>query len=180
MSAPASQVLEDYFRGKDGNRSHLLSRVFTPDARLEVNNASTSITFPAITHGSEAIADVLVRQFCRNNENVYSFYLSKPQGMVERFSCSWFVGMTDRQTTELRIGCGTYEWNFVYEPAPRASGLVISIKVMQVLPASLRPEVLAWLEQLPYPWATATAVLHSAPALEELSPVLSALRADVA
>jgi hypothetical protein len=172
--------LEQYFCAKDCNRPHLLSRVFTPDARLEINNASTSIAFPALTHGSEAIADVLVRQFCRVNENVYSFYLSKPGGVAARFKCSWFVGMTDRQSQQLRVGCGTYEWSLVYVPAPQASGLVISINVMQVLPSSLQPAVLAWLEQLPYPWASATAVLCSAPPLEELSPVLSALRTDVA
>lgn len=179
-SRAAAHVLEGYFRAKDGNRPHLLGRVFTPDARLEIKNASASIAFPALTHGSEAIADVLVRQFCRTNDNIYSFYLSKPEGVAEQFNCSWLVGMTDKQTKEVRFGCGTYEWSLVYEPAPRASGLVISIKVMQVLPSSLQSEVLAWLEQLPYPWTTATAVLSSAPALEELSPVLSALRADVA
>jgi hypothetical protein len=96
-SRASAQILEGYFCAKDGNRPHLIARVFTPDARLEINNASASITFPAVTQGMEDIADVLVRQFGRTYENIYSFYLS------------------------------------VYQPAPRATALVISIQAMQVL-----------------------------------------------
>jgi hypothetical protein len=175
-SRAAARILEGYFRAKDGNRPHLLGQVFTPDARLEINNASASITFPAVTQGIEGIADVLVRQFGRTYENVYSFYLSQPEGAPRQFKCSWLVGMTDKQSRDVRVGCGTYEWSFVYEPEPRASGLVISIQAMQVFAPSAQSEVLAWLEQLPYPWASAAAVLGGVPALNGLSPVLSALR----
>jgi hypothetical protein len=178
-SRASAQILEWYFCAKDGNRPHLITRVFTPDASLEINNGSASITFPAVTQGMEDIADVLVRQFGRTYENIYSFYLSKPEGAAKQFKCSWLVGMTDKQTKEVCIGCGTYEWSFVYEPAPRATALVISIQAMQLLAPSVQPQVLAWLEQLPYPWATATAILGSAPALEGLSPVLNVLRRDV-
>jgi hypothetical protein len=179
-SRAAARVLEAYFRAKDGNRPHLLAQVFTPDARLEVNNASASVIFPAVTQGIEGIADALVRQFGRTYENVYSFYLSVPEGAPRQFKCAWLVGMTDKQSGEVRVGCGTYEWSLVYEPAPLASGLVISIRAMQVFAPPVQSEVLAWLEQLPYPWATAAAVLSSAPALNGLSPVLNSLRDDVA
>lgn len=176
----AEQILEGYFRAKDGNRPHLLAGVFAPDARLEVNNASTAITFPAVTQGREDIADVLVRQFGRAYENVYSFYLSAPEGTPQRFKCPWLVGMTDKQTQEVRVGCGTYEWSFVYEPASRATELIIYIQAMQVLAPSFQSEILKWLEQLPYPWTTASAVMAHAPALEALALVLSALRGDTA
>jgi len=97
-SRASAQILEGYFCAKDGNRPHLIARVFTPDARLEINNASASITFPSVAQGMEDIADVLVRQFGRTYENIYSFYLSEPEGAVKQFKCSWLVGMTDKQT----------------------------------------------------------------------------------
>lgn len=179
-SSAAEQVLAGYLRAKDGNRPHLLENVFTPDAYLEIKNASASITFPAVTRGREEIAEVLVRQFGRTYENVYSFYLTKPQAEVTQFKCAWLVGMTDKQSKEVRVGYGTYEWSLVYEPLPRATALVIDIYVMEVFDPSAQPQILAWLEQLSYPWATATSVLSSAPALEGLSPVLNALRRDLA
>jgi hypothetical protein len=70
---------------------------YAPQQRSMLTLEAASITFPAITQGMEDIADVLVRQFGRTYENIYSFYLS------------------------------------VYQPAPRATALVISIQAMQVL-----------------------------------------------
>jgi hypothetical protein len=152
----------NYFRAKDGNRPHLLERVFCVDAQLEVNNASSAITFPAITNGRERIADVLVRDFGRDNENVYSFYLSAPpEGAVEQFSCSWLVGMTEKSSGSVRVGCGTYRWKLHYEPAPCATALVISIDVMQVLAPTERNRVLAWLEGLTYPWSSAAPLMSN-------------------
>ena len=179
-ASPAESVLAGYFRAKDTNRPHLLDRVFSVDARLEVRNASPAIAFPAVTIGREQIGDILVRQFGRTCENVYSFYLSRPAGVVGQFICPWLVGMTDKESRTVRVGCGTYRWSLTYEPAPIATALVISIEVMQVLDPSSGPRVLAWLEALPYPWTGVDAVLHAAPALEELKPVLKVLRGNVA
>jgi hypothetical protein len=179
-SSPAESVLADYFRAKDTNRPHLLERVFASDARLEVRNASTAIAFPAVTIGREEIAQVLVRQFGRTYENVYSFYLARPEGVVGQFTCPWLVGMTDKASQSVRVGCGTYDWSLAYEPRPIATALVISIEVMQVLDPSTRSQVLAWLEALAYPWSTATAVVHAAPVLDDLKPVLDYLRGNVA
>jgi hypothetical protein len=172
-SAPAEQVLVNYFRAKDGNRPHLLERVFCADAQLEVKNASSAISFPAITQGRERIADVLVRDFGRENENVYSFYLSRPpREAVGNFSCSWLVGMTEKSNKSVRVGCGTYDWTLTYQPSPCATALVISIAVMQVLPPAERHRVMAWLEGLTYPWSSAVSAANSAPAIEGLEPVV--------
>ncbi len=104
-SSPAEQILVNYFRAKDGNRPRLLDRVFSADAQLEVRNASSSIAFPGVTLGREQIADVLVREFGRTYENVYSFYLSAPpRGTVEQFSCSWLVGMTEKSDKTVNPG----------------------------------------------------------------------------
>lgn len=179
-ASPAESVLAGYFRAKDANRPHRLDRVFSVDARLEVRNASSSIAFPAVTIGREQIAEVLVRQFGRTYENVYSFYLSRPAGLVRQFICPWLVGMTDKDSRTVRVGCGTYHWSLTYEPTPIATALVISIEAMQVLDPSSGPRVLAWLEALPYPWTSVEAVVHAAPGLEELMPVLKVLRSNVA
>ena len=60
ISLPSDRVLRAYFHAKDENRAHLLERVFTENALLEVRNRTSTIAFPNITSGREAIADVLV------------------------------------------------------------------------------------------------------------------------
>jgi hypothetical protein len=180
-SSPARQVLANYFRAKDCNRPHLLERVFCAGAQLEVNSASSAISFPAVTHGRDRIADVLVRDFGRDNENVYSFYLTAPpRGSIEQFSCSWLVGMTEKASGAVRVGCGTYRWTLRYEPVPCATALVISIDVMQVLAPTERNRVLPWLEGLTYPWSSAPAAAESAPPIQELRPVLAYLDQNAA
>ena len=78
MPSSTEEVLLGYFRAKDGNRPHLLARVFSPDARLEVRNQTAGIAFPSVTIGREAIAEVLVRRFGQTYENVYSFISVAP------------------------------------------------------------------------------------------------------
>ena len=56
-------VLRTYLHAKDENRPHLLDTVFAEAAKLEVRNKSSTIAFPAVTVGREAIADALVRGF---------------------------------------------------------------------------------------------------------------------
>jgi hypothetical protein len=125
-------VLRTYFAAKDGNRPHLLDEIFAEDAVLHVHNASSAIAFPAVTHGRDAIAAVLVSDFNRTNENVYSFYLARPPADASSFVCAWFGGMTDKSTKAVRVGCGTYEWRV--EPATGlASELVIRIAAMEPL-----------------------------------------------
>jgi hypothetical protein len=176
-SSPAEDVLVNYFRAKDGNRPHLLERVFCAEAQLAVKNATAAIQFPALTRGREAIADVLVRNFGRDNDNVYSFYLSTPPTEeVERFTCRWLVGMTEKSSKSVRVGCGTYDWTLNFDPVPCATALVISIELMQVLPPQDAGRVIAWLERLPYPWASAQSVVSTAPAIELLQPVIDFLR----
>ncbi len=174
-SSSVEQVLVAYFRSKDGNRPHLLDRVFSADARLEVRNRSTAIDFPALTVGREAIGEAMVSQFGQSYENVYSFYLDRPRPGVREFACQWLVGMTEKRGKAVRVGCGRYDWSLQTGPDPRAEGLVITIEVMQVFPASTQGTILAWLEGLAYPWATRSAVIGSAPAVEGLGPVLHRL-----
>ena len=165
-------LLRTYFHGKDENRPHLLSSVFDASARLQVVNRVDTIAFPSLTEGCDAIADVFARRFGQTFENVYSFYMSRPQAAASEFSCDWLVGMSEKEGGSVRVGCGRYDWEFGAEPPHRVGSLVITIEAMQVLPPTALDSVLAWLRQLNYPWSSAAAVLKAAPEMEELGPVL--------
>ena len=172
-------ILRTYFRSKDENRPHLLEEVFSSVATLEVHNSSEAIAFPALTVGREAIADVLVRRFAQAYENVYSFYMAKPPADASAFSCDWLACMTDKDSRSVRVGCGRYDWVFEPTSPQLANRLVITIKVMQVLPPQQREPIFSWLRDLNYPWSTAAAVNALAPRIERLTPVLQYLgRAD--
>lgn len=168
-------VLRNYFHAKDENRPHLLESVFTSDASLQVHNSSSNIVFPAVTQGRDAIAGVLVRQFNRTYENIYSFYLARPPATAQVFSCAWLVGMTEKDSKSVWIGCGTYAWRFNSEPPCLASALVIDINAMLLLPPSSAGTVFPWLLRLSYPWCSPAQALGSAPSLRELAAVLEQL-----
>jgi hypothetical protein len=160
------RVLRDYFRAKDENRPHLLDRVFSSDAQVEICNRSDQISFPAITAGLEEIADVLVRRFNQKYENIYSFYLNRPGPDDETFSCDWLVGMTEKESRCVRVGCGTYAWTFQRSPARLAARLVITIEAMLLLDASRASNVFGCLTELEYPWTSAAKVLQVLPPAE--------------
>jgi hypothetical protein len=169
------QVLRNYFHAKDENRPHLLGDVFDADAVLEVLNHSDAISFPAVTQGREAISDVLVRQFGQCYENIYSFYLSRPSGVADAFSCPWLVAMTVKADGAVRVGCGRYDWTFRSQSPRLASRLVITISAMTVLPASAADAVLGWILRLPYPWITRDRVDADALDIPSVRAVLQSL-----
>ena len=173
----ALAVLRDYFHAKDENRPHLLANAFSTDAILEVVNRTTNIAFPALTHGRESIGEVFVRRFAQTYENIYSFYLSSPPEHASQFSCGWLVGMTEKDSRNVRVGCGRYDWMFEAEAPYLASRLVITIDAMQVLPSSAFEPVFSWLGRLSYPWASTAEIASHAPTIEPLRHVLQCVRA---
>jgi hypothetical protein len=106
-------VLRTYFHAKDENRPHLMAQVFSETARLETIVKTGAITFPPVATGLAAITDNLVRNFGHTYENVYSFYLARPQpGLhANTFSCDWLVGMSAKHDGGVRVGCG-HDWHF--------------------------------------------------------------------
>jgi hypothetical protein len=147
-------ILRNYFHAKDENRPHLLDRVFADDATLEVRNDTSTIAFPAVTSGRDAIADVLVRSFCRTYENVYSFYLRRPTGRLSRFECDWAVAMTEKATRRPRVGFGSYVWEFERASLHLVCRLTITIAEMRVFDPSATQAVLAAVASLSYPWSS--------------------------
>ena len=172
-------VLRGYFHAKDENRPHLLEDVFASNAELVFRNQSANIAFPAFTQGRSAIADVLVRTFALSYENVYSFYLGRPMPDVQEFTCPWLVGMSERSSGHVRVGCGIYEWTFEPHAPHMASQLVVTIEAMQVLPLAESERIFAWLRALNYPWLSPDAALHGIPANELLAPIAQFLSRHV-
>jgi len=164
-----AQAIEIYIRAKDENRPHLLSRAFAEKATVHMAVDTTAISFPPEIVGLKSIADVLVRQFGRNYDNVYTLCLSPPPDARCRFLCRWLVGMSDKQNGQVRVGGGLYDW---YMSGERIEKLKIHIATMQTLDPRVTGPVMSWLSNLPYPWCSAEAAVESIPKIEELSIVL--------
>lgn len=180
-TSTTADCLRNYFHAKDENRPWYMTRAFAPDAVLEMRLNTQAIAFPPQARGRDAITDTLVRKFGQTYENVFTFYLTAPPeaAALAGFSCDWFVGMTEKASGSVRVGAGRYDWLFQADPY-LARQLSISIDVMEVLPPSTLPAVLAWLTQLPYPWTDAARVVAAAPPIEALAPVMHWLRHQTA
>jgi hypothetical protein len=166
------KVLHTYCTAKDGNRPHLMKEVFSETATLEMVVRTDSIVFPSESQGRPAIADVLARRFGQTYENVYTFCMQRPAAAARHFSCDWLVGMSDKMSGEVRVGCGRYDWTFTTEGRLLADRLTITIEAMQILPPERLDSVLDWLRTLPYPWSSADEIIASPPAIDTLDPVL--------
>lgn len=174
MGHEPEHVLRTYFRAKDENRPDLIKKVFSETAVLETVVNTAGISFPSVSQGLAPITDVLVRNFAQTYENIRSFYLERPPPGVHlaSFSCDWLVGMSERESNNVRVGCGRYDWRFQTAEPRLADRLLITIEVMQVFTVDHFDALFQWLTSLPYPWCPAHTILESAPAICELDAVL--------
>lgn len=164
-----------YFAAKDNNRPHRMAEAFTDDARLQMDVRTSAISFPPVTQGREAISEVLVREFNQRYEDIYSVCIGEPPAAnASKYACAWMVAMADRQSRQLRIGCGRYDW--VFAPVDgRVCELRIHIACMVLLAPQTQARVMNWASALPSPWSSLAVVLDAAPALAELQPWRDAL-----
>jgi hypothetical protein len=185
------QAMRAYLKAKDHNRPAFMPQAFAADAGLTMVVKTDTIAFPPVSRGLPAITDTLVTEFGRTYEDVFTFYCSQPPpGEVEpSFTCDWLVGMREKATGAVRVGAGSYDWDFADDgpPAPaamagtqkrcRATSLVITVDTMVVLPAETTPVIFPWLMALPYPFCSAEQMLADAPTVESdaLAPVLAFL-----
>jgi hypothetical protein len=174
MPAPA-EAIRTYILAKDGNRPFLMKEAFAEDAELETVVKSDAISFPSAAKGLGTLEDVLVRRFCVDNENIFTFCLSEPsEGDRSRFQCHWLVGMSMKATGQLRVGCGSYDWHF--DGHGKIAKLVISIDVMKILPADELASTMRWLSCLPYPWCSPGQTLQSIPSHEGFAEIAAYLK----
>lgn len=167
-----SEAITNYILAKDGNRPWLMQQTFAEDALLEMDVRTNSISFPPFVSGIAAITEVLVRQFSLENENVYTFCLSaEPKRSEQEFSCDWLVGMSRRDTSDIRVGFGCYDWVFEGKPRLLVSALKITIDEMLVLDRNSVQPIKRWLTGLPYPWCPPDTALTGIPAIDKLKPI---------
>lgn len=177
IPATTASLMRDYLRAKDENRPLYMARAFASDAVLKMTLRTPAIAFPPEARGREAITEALVRTFGQTYENVFTFYLDHPgeDAMLAHYTCDWFVGMAEKSTGNVRVGCGSYEWEFQASPH-QARKLVITIETMLSLPPDAAGPVFSWLTALPYPWTDPRRVVNSAPPIEALAPVMHWIR----
>ncbi|CAM4290167.1 SnoaL-like domain-containing protein [Bordetella tumbae] len=180
--APAlntASVMRNYLHAKDENRPVYMARAFTNDAVLKMTLRTQAIAFPPESHGLDAITETLVRAFGQTYENVFTFYLAHPgeEAILDTYACDWFVGMAEKATGQVRVGCGRYDWEFQTEPH-LARRLTITIETMLNLPSDTAPAIFNWLTALPYPWTDPQRVVQAAPPIEALAPVMHWIRRD--
>jgi len=168
MPTPAEAVLT-YILAKDGNRPFLMKQASAENVELEIVVSTDAISFPNTASGLNAVEDILVRRFGADNENIYTFCLSKPDPVHALFHCHWLVGMSVKTTGQLRVGCGRYDWDFNKDG--KVGRLVINIDVMKVLSGTELDAVMSWLSSLPYPWCSPSQALSSFPMRAELSEI---------
>jgi len=172
MHAPGESIAA-YIRAKDQNCPYLMRRAFTPDATLKMNVKTGAISFPPLSNGIDSITEVLVRRFAQSYENVLTFCLGDPpKDDAGSFSCRWMVGMSERETGAVRVGCGRYDWRFQSGEPFLTRELTITIEFMQVLAPSTLEAIMDWLSGLPYPWCPAQTAVTSAPKVEGLAVIL--------
>ena len=172
-SYTAREIIATYIRAKDENRPHLMRCAFADTATLEIVAKPGTISFPPITNGIDAITDILVRRFAQTYENVHTFCLATaPQNDITLFSCRWLVGMSEKETRAIRVGCGRYDWVFRAERPRGAERLTITINMMQLLPPDKLHSIMDWLAHLPYPWCPGQTAVDTAPAVDDLGPVI--------
>ena len=180
-SGSAEAVLRAYVGAKDHNRPVLARHAFAADATVSMVLRTDAIAFPDSV-GLDAIASTLVSSFNVSHEDIFTFSLGRPPaGRPSTFSCDWLVGMHEKATGDVRVGCGAYGWSFGDQgEGYRATALTITIEEMCTLPPEASAEVFdGWLMGLEYPFTDSESVLGAAPLhLEGLAPVAKYLSAD--
>jgi hypothetical protein len=175
----AQELVEVYIRAKDENRPYLMERAFAENARLVPVVNSGTITFPPVVDGLQSISDILVRRFAQTFENVHTFCLAPPpRNDTVDFSCNWLVGMSEKDSRTVRVGCGRYDWSFSRRGPRLVERLKITINLMQSLAPAGLTSVMDWMSRLPYPWCTAQDALRYAPEIEGLQPIRQYLSGD--
>lgn len=172
-------LVSQYIQAKDNNKPHWMPQTFDDQATLTMAVKTSAIDFPAQTEGCSAISQLLVKDFNQNYENVYTLCLNDTITLQDnKLSCLWLVGMTDKQTGNIKVGCGRYDWEFSASQQPttevlRVTRLHIGLEQMEILPQIYSEDIFSWLSNSPYPWVSTTTILQDIPDLPELQPVQS-------
>ncbi len=176
-SKTLAELVHTYIRAKDENRPHLMHEVFAQSATLEMVMKTDTIAFPPVTHGRDAITEVLVRRFGKEYENVYTFCVCQPPAAgAAEFACTWLVLMSEKESGRVRAGFGRYEWLRSSRGTPSVQRLKIVIERMDSLSADCAFETFRWARALPYPWCPVEALAARVPSEPALQAVVGRVR----
>ena len=166
--AHAKSLINHYINAKDNNKPYLMQCAFLESAVLEMNVNTQAIHFPPETEGRKNITQLLVRDFNQQYENVFTFCIEDSIVIKDNIlSCQWLVGMTDKQSGEIKVGCGLYDWAF----KEKVERFTITLDYMDILSSQHTLAVFNWLCSLSYPWVSKNTVLTTTPAIKMLDPV---------
>jgi hypothetical protein len=175
MSTPVEAV-GTYILAKDSNRPFLTRSAFAEGSEMEIVLKTDAISFPSSAKGLRAIEDIL-RRFNIDYENIYTFCLSRPSDSDQsHFACHWLVGMSAKSDGQLRVGCGRYDWHFAADQTGLVERLVITIDLMNIVPAAELAATMNWLSALPYPWCRPNDAVKDMPRIEGLAAIETYLR----
>ena len=148
-------LVRKYIRAKDTNMPALMKEVFSSNARLEMKLQTQNISFPSFTLGLENITEVLVTTFAKSYEKVHTFCLSDSLiNNEETLTCHWIVCMREKNSGNIRIGYGIYDWIFTIGENTKVKHLIITIEEMFSLKKKHSSVFYEWLEELSYPFCT--------------------------
>ena len=103
---------------------------------------------------------------------MYTFCLSRPtERNRHHFPCDWPVGMSGKNNGPIRVGSGRYDWHFTRDARCLVERLIITIDVMEIVPASQIEPVMGWITDLPYRWCTPAEAVAHVPKLEGLDVI---------
>lgn len=172
MDSQRKTIIENYIHAKDGNRPQLMRYVFHASATLKMQIKTDQISFPADAVGLDAITDILVTNFSKSYEDVYTFCFSDSLKSSEKETlCGWLVAMRERDSGNIRVGCGIYNWSFDNPQSTLADSLTITINQMIVLKPEFYGMVTDWLKKSDYPWTDTVSMMQKMPELEPLNTV---------
>ena len=166
-------LLVKYICAKDKNKPSLMKEVFTDSSSLQMNLKTQNISFPAKTIGLKNITDVLVDNFNKNYENIFTFCLKDTMKYQDNgLTCDWVVCMKDKINAEIRIGYGEYNCCFTSDSCTKVKLLCIKIEEMFVLKNQTIRPILNWLDDVSYPLCESEELFENAPNIEMINQII--------
>ncbi|GAA6169958.1 hypothetical protein [Sessilibacter corallicola] len=153
-------LLEQYMNGKDNVKPNVLESVFTKHADVVFDIKPNNIYFPDVLTGAKNISTEMFGEFHDKFKDVKSYYVdSDVESLLDKKAIKqqrWLVTMTERETSNTRIGAGYYSWYFMEEGTDIKVGR-LEITILEMV--SFAAEEDNWLTNLQsnlldYPWVS--------------------------
>lgn len=170
-------VLLKYITAKDKNIPLLMREVFCPDSTLEMKLQTQNILFPSRAVGIEDITEVLVSTFSKSYSKVFTFCFNDSiKTSNHLLNIKWLVCMVEKNSGNVRLGYGTYDWFFSNENTNLAKHLTIQIDEMLSLEEKYSAEIYRWINSLSYPFIDSKEIFKNIPSIDSLESIKSFLK----